>query len=145
MIVSVPRRHRTDRHGGMIERVRDYIFELGSSYVPGGRQRIQRRAEYTTVQRLADVQDYVHVLEGIVAGVEVSQVRLAEAKRRYIDVTAELHSYRHPVVDRYLDATVTYVRCLQHIVGGFRASRSRMYGLRARYAEAREEVCRAEV
>lgn len=145
MIVNVPRRHRTDRHGGMIERVRDYLSELGSAYAPGGRQRIQRRAEYTTVQRLADVQDYVHVLEGITAGVKVSSVRLAEAKERYVDVTAELHAYDHPLVYRYLTVTVPYVRCLERVVDGSKASRTRVHALRARYVEAREAVCRADV
>jgi hypothetical protein len=65
---------------------------------------------------VADVHNYVHVLEVVVSGDSVSAYRLNECRSRYRDSVVELGSQPHRRAKAYADASSTYVLALERAV-----------------------------
>jgi hypothetical protein len=113
MIDRVTRRQRTDRHGGMIDRVRDYL----SRSDPGREQAVaRRRPGALNWDSVVNVHDYVYVLEAIVAGDSVSAYRLNECRSNYRDSIVELGLQPHQRAKTYADAASAYVLALERAV-----------------------------
>jgi hypothetical protein len=100
MIDRVTRRQRTDRHGGMIDRVRDYL----SRSDPGRHEAAAPAPRRLELGERGDVHDYVYVLEAIVAGDSVSAYRLNECRSNYRDSIVELGLQPHQRAKTYADA-----------------------------------------
>jgi hypothetical protein len=110
MIARVNRRQRTDRQGGMIDRVRDYL----SRSDPGREQAaVRRRPGALNWEDVVNVHDYVYVLEVVVAGDSVSAYRLNECRSNYRDSIVELGLQPHPRAKTYADAASVYVLTLE--------------------------------
>lgn len=141
MIVRVTRRERTDRHGGMIDRVRAYLTESGARRE---RESARERPEAEAWESVANVQDYVRVLEGIMAGVSVSAYHLHETRRRYHAAVARLEARMSQHARSYVAATSVYVVALERVAVGEDAGEL-LDVLRHNYQQSYATVCREGV
>jgi hypothetical protein len=113
MIDRVTRRQRTDRHGGMIDRVRDYL----SRSDPGRHEAAaRRRPGALNWEDVVNVHDYVYALEAIVVGDSVSAYRLNECRSNYRNSIVELGLQPHQRAKTYAASASVYVLALERAV-----------------------------